>query len=290
MFEGFTLEHVDLGGVTLRVRHGGDGPAVVLLHGHPRTHTTWYAVAPLLAAGRTVVCPDLRGYGRSSKPPTDERHTPYSKSVMAQDVADLMTALGHERFAVVGHDRGAQVAFRLAMEHRDRVQRLAFLGVLPIGDLLAHCDARFATEWWNWFFFARPDVTERVITADPDAWYGTAGAEERMGRENHADFVAAVRDPETVRAMLEDYRAGLGVDREHDDADRAAGRRVACPVLHVWATQDDPPETFPDLAGRWGTWADDVEFATIGTGHHMAEDDPAGLVRLLAGFLPAAAG
>ncbi len=291
MFEGFTLEDVDLGAVTLRVRHGGEGPPVVLLHGHPRTHTTWYAVAPLLAAsGRTVVCPDLRGYGRSSKPPTDDRHTPYSKSAMAQDVADLMSVLGHERFAVVGHDRGAQVAFRLAMEHHERVERMAFLGVLPVGDLLRHCDARFATEWWHWFFFAQPEVPERVITADPDAWYRTAGAADRMGRENAEDFLAAVHDPATVRAMLEDYRAGLTVDREHDEADRAAGRRLRCPVLHVWATDDDPVETFPDLQGRWRSWADDVAFTTIGTGHHMAEDDPQGLARLLDGFVPAAGG
>jgi len=288
VFEGFALEHVEVGPVRLRVRHGGEGPPVVLLHGHPRTHTTWHAVAPLLAQGHTVVCPDLRGYGRSSKPPTDDGHTPYSKSAMAQDVADLMAALGHERFAVVGHDRGAQVAFRLAMEHPDRVERMAFLGVLPTGDLLAHCDARFATQWWHWFFFAQPEIPERVIGADPDAWYRTAGAQERMGTENHQDFLAAVHDPETVHAMLEDYRAGLTVDRELDDADRAAGRNLTCPVLHVWATRDDPPETFGDLAGRWRTWADDIQMTTIDTGHHMAEDDPEGLAALLARFLDAA--
>src|SRR5690349_17470320 len=130
MFEGFALDRVDVGEAELRVRHGGRGPAVVLLHGHPRTHTTWHAVAPLLADRHTVVCPDLRGYGQSSKPPTDDRHTPYSKRAMAADVVRLMSELGHDRFAVVGHDRGASVAFRLTLDHPDRVERMAFLGPL----------------------------------------------------------------------------------------------------------------------------------------------------------------
>jgi haloacetate dehalogenase len=287
MFDGFALERVNLGEVALRVRYGGGGPAVVLLHGHPRTHTTWHAVAPLLAAGRTVVCPDLRGYGESSKPPTDERHTPYSKRAMAGDVVRLMHKLGHERFAVVGHDRGSQVALRLALDHPGAVERLAFLGTIPIGETLARCSAEFATAWWHWFFFAQPEIPERVINADPDAWYRTDAAEASMGTGNYEDYLRAVHDPATVHAMLEDYRAGLTIDRDHDDADRAAGRKVTAPMLHVWAARDDPPELFGDLAAIWRAWADDLQMATIDTGHHMAEEAPQELAHLLKTFLDA---
>jgi haloacetate dehalogenase len=285
MFEGFALERLTVGDVDLRVRHGGHGPPVVLLHGHPRTHTTWHAVAPRLAADHTVVCPDLRGYGESSKPPTDERHTPYSKSAMAADILQLMQKLGHEQFAVVGHDRGSDVGLRLALDHPAHVQRLAFLGALPIGETLARANAEFATAWWHWFFFAQPDIPERVINADPDAWYRTEGREAAMGTDNYQDFLRAVHDPATVHAMLEDYRAGLTVDRERDDADRAAERKVSCPMLHVWAERDDPPELFGDLAAIWRTWADDLRMATIDTGHHMAEEAPEELAELLGRFL-----
>ena len=287
MFEGFALERITVGEVDLRVRHGGQGPAVVLLHGHPRTHTTWHAVAPLLAVDHTVVCPDLRGYGGSSKPATDPRHAPYAKRAMAGDVLDLMSRLGHDRFAVVGHDRGSYVALRLALDHPDRVQRLAFLGTIPIGEALARCGAEFASAWWHWFFLARPEVPERVINADPDAWYRTAAARAAMESGNYQDFLRAVHDPATVHGMLEDYRAGLGIDREHDDADRAAGRRVACPMLHVWAERDDPPGLFPELAEIWRSWAERPIMTTIDSGHHMAEDAPAELAGLLRGFLKA---
>jgi haloacetate dehalogenase len=285
MFDGFTLERITVGEVDLRVRHGGHGPAVVLLHGHPRTHTTWHAVAPLLASEHTVVCPDLRGYGESSKPPTDERHAPYSKRAMATDIVRLMQRLGHEEFAVVGHDRGASVALRLALDHSAHVERLAFIGTIPIGETLARCSAEFATAWWHWFFFAQPEIPERVINADPDAWYRTDGLETALGTGNYQDYLRAVHDPSTVHAMLEDYRAGLTIDREHDDSDRAAGRRVSCPMLHIWALRDDPRELFGDLTEIWQSWAEDLQMTTIDTGHHVAEEAPEELARLLADFL-----
>jgi haloacetate dehalogenase len=148
MFEDFRLEYVDIGEIVVRVRHGGTGPAVVLLHGHPRTHSTWYAVAPALArAGFTVVCPDLRGYGRSGKPASDADHTPYSKRAMAADVVALMDQLGHERFAVAGHDRGSYVAYRTALVHSDRVRKLVVMDGVPVIEALERCDARFAAMW-----------------------------------------------------------------------------------------------------------------------------------------------
>jgi haloacetate dehalogenase len=284
VLEGFALERVELPEVTLRVRHGGAGPPVVLLHGHPRTHATWHRVAPVLAASHTVVCPDLRGYGGSSKPATTADHAPYSKRAMAADVVALMRRLGHERFAVVGHDRGAYVAFRTAMDHPEAVTRLAVLDGVPILEALERCDARFAAAWWHWFFFAQPEKPERAILTDPDAWYG--GSAERMGSdEAYADYRAAIHDPATVRAMLEDYRAGLGIDRAHDAADRAAGRHVACPTLVLWADGDDLPSLYGDVLAVWRAWAPDLRGRGLECGHHMAEEASDELAAELLAFL-----
>ncbi|WP_448607820.1 alpha/beta hydrolase [Geodermatophilus sp. URMC 60] len=288
-FDGFgetTADGAD--GVRLRVRIGGQGPPVVLLHGHPRTHTTWHRVAPLLAAaGHTVVCPDLRGYGRSSKPPTTEDHAPYAKRAMARDVVTLMRGLGHERFAVVGHDRGSYVALRTALDHPGAVTHLAVLDCIPIVEHLDRADARFATAWWHWFFFAQPDKPERAILADPGSWY--AGDPGVMGAENHADFRRATSDPATVRAMLEDYRAGLGVDRAAEEADRAAGRRVACPTLVLWSARDDLEELHGDPRVIWAEWTSDLRGGgRIDSGHHVAEEAPEELAATLVPFLATA--
>jgi haloacetate dehalogenase len=284
MFDGFALERVDVGQAVLRVRHGGAGPPVLLLHGHPRTHATWHRVAPPLAGGHTVVCPDLRGYGQSTKPPTTPDHEPYSKRAMARDCLALMHGLGHERFAVVGHDRGAYVALRLALDHPAAVHRLVILDAVPIGEALARCDARFAASWWHWFFLgqtAKP--AERVISADPEAWYQTGPAQ--MGAEAYADFRRAIHDPATVHAMCEDYRAGLGIDRSHDDADHRAGRRVACPLLVLWAARDDLEELYGDVLGVWRNWADDLRGRALDCGHHLSEEAPEALVAELRAFL-----
>jgi haloacetate dehalogenase len=287
VFEGFSLERVDVGEAVLRVRHGGSGPPVLLLHGHPRTHATWHRVAPLLARSHTVVCPDLRGYGESSKPPTDADHAPYAKRAMAADCLALMAALGHERFAVAGHDRGAYVALRAALDHPAAVTALAVLDAVPIGEALARCDARFAASWWHWFFYGQTAKrAERVISADPDAWYG-AGS-ERMGEEAYADYRRAIHDPATVLAMMEDYRAGLGPDRRHDDADRRAGRRVACPTLVLWATGDDLGDLYGDVLAVWRPWAPDLCGRPFPSGHHMAEEAPDALAAELLAFLAAA--
>ncbi|MEU7995159.1 alpha/beta hydrolase [Micromonospora sp. NPDC049060] len=284
MFEGFTLERIDVGDVQLRVRHGGSGPPVVLLHGHPRTHATWHRVAPLLAREHTVICPDLRGYGASSKPPSDPGHTTYAKRAMARDVVGLLDALGHDRAAVIGHDRGCYVAMRTALDHPERVSRLGVLDGVPIGEALARADARFAARWWHWFFLGQSDKpAERMITADPDAWYG--GSPAAMGEEAYADYRRAIHDPATVHAMCEDYRAGLGPDRAADDADRAAGRRIACPVLFCWSQRDDMVDLYGDPAAIWRDWADDVRVAAIDSGHHMAEEAPEQLAAALADFL-----
>jgi haloacetate dehalogenase len=206
VFEGFEQDQVDLDEASIFVRHGGDGPPVVLLHGHPRTSATWHQVAPrLVRRGFTVICPDLRGYGQSRAPEPAADHTAHSKRPTARDVVAVARALGHRRFALAGHDRGGYVALRLALDRPEAVSRLALLDCIPISEHLSRITADFATKWWHWFFFAQPETPERVINADPQAWY--RASPEAMGRENYDELQRAVRNPRVVRAMLEDYRA-----------------------------------------------------------------------------------
>ncbi|WP_182885722.1 alpha/beta fold hydrolase [Microbispora sp. H10885] len=281
MFDGFTLDRVDLTEVTLRVRHGGSGPPVLLVHGHPRTHMTWHRVAPLLAADYTLVCPDLRGYGQSSKPATTPDHSSYSKRSMANDCLELMRALGHDTFHVVGHDRGGYVATRLALDHPHAVTHLTALDVVPIGAALARCDANFATRWWHWFFRAQPSPEpETVIGSNLSLWYQEGP--EQLGQESWEDLQESLSDPERIHAMCEDYRAGLGVDRRHDDADMEAGRRVKCPTLVLWGTRDDLPVLYDDIIGVWQEWVEpEVVGRGVDSGHHIAEDAPERLSREL---------
>lgn len=283
MFDGFARAYIALPEATLHVRHGGAGPPVLLLHGHPRTHATWHRVAPLLAASHSVVCPDLRGFGRSSKPADTPDHAGSSKRAKARDCVALMKALGHERFAIVGHDRGAYTAFRTALDHPGAVTHLGILDAVPIVEALERCAERFARLWWHWFFFAHPEKPERAISADPDAWYG--GSPERMGREAYEDYRAAIHDPATVHGMIEDYRAGLGIDRLHDEADRVAGRSVSCPTSVLWALGDDVPTLYGDVLGVWRPWAADLDGKGLECGHHMTEDAPVEVAAAIAALL-----
>lgn len=285
MFDGFELAYATLPESTVRYRVGGTGTPVVLLHGHPRTHTTWHGVASRLAPHHTVVCPDLRGYGRSSAPPDAPGHAQASKRAMAGDVVALMTSLGFDRFAAVGHDRGGPVAFRAAMDHPETIERLVVMDSLPLIEHVERTDARFARAWWHWWFLAQSDKpAERVINRDPEAWYATAPP-EAMGVGNHADVWAALRDPAVVHAMAEDYRAGLGIDVEHDAADRDAGRRVACPMLLLESAQDDL-DIHGDPAQIWGPWvAGPVRHRIIPSGHQQAEEAPQEVAEALLDFL-----
>ncbi|GAA4186587.1 alpha/beta hydrolase [Streptosporangium oxazolinicum] len=283
MFEGFEEELVRVEEASIFVRHGGEGPPVLLLHGHPRTSATWHRVAPrLVERGFTVVCPDLRGYGRSRGPAPTADHSGHSKRAVANDMVAVMRSLGHARFALAGHDRGGAVAFRLTLDHHDAVSRVAFLDCLPISEHLSRITATFATQWWHWFFFAQPDIPERVINADPVSWY--RGDPESMGRENYDEFREATGNPDVVRAMLEDYRAGLTVDLRHENADRAAGTRLRCPALALWSLRDDLEDLYGDPLSIWRHWADDIRGHGIDSGHHVAEEAPDALATALGDF------
>jgi haloacetate dehalogenase len=284
VFEGFRDEVIDLSEARLRVRFGGDGPPVLLVHGHPRTGATWHRVAPrLAAAGYRVVCPDMPGYGKSSKPELSADHRQQSKRAVADTLVQLMRALGHERFAAAGHDRGCYVAFRMALDHPEVVRKLAVMDGIPILNALERCDARFARRWYHWFFYAQPETPERVINADPLAWYRPDP--QLMGAENFAELVEAINDPQTVRAMLEDYRAGLSIDREHDLLDRSAGRKITCPTLFLWSSRDDMELLYGDPLAVWQAWASDLCGGAIESGHHVAEENPLAVADSLINFI-----
>jgi len=227
----------------------------------------------------------MRGYGQSGKAQLRPDHTQQSKRAVAGDLLRLMNLLGHSTFSAVGHDRGSYVALRLALDHPDAVRRLVVMDGVPISEALARCDAKFARDWYHWFFFAQPDKPERAIAADPDAWYSCSAHRETMGTENYREFRKAIHDPATVRAMLEDYRAGLGVDREHEETDRSAGRTVRCPMLLLWSTRDDMEDLYGDPLAVWRPWAEDLRGEPIESGHHVAEENPDDLTKVLHHFL-----
>lgn len=274
MFRGFTLSTLETGEASIRVRHGGSGPPLLLLHGHPQTHVIWHEVAPRLAEDFTVVCADLRGYGDSSKPPTTADHEPYSKRAMARDMVAVMRQLGFERFSVAGHDRGGYCAYRLALDHPDRVERLAVLDIVPAGEAWRRANATFMLKWWHWAFMAQPaPLAERLLSADPDAYYFRSGR-EKFAPEALKEYLRAVHDPETRHAMCEDYRANATYDRAADEADMQAGRRIGCPVLILWGEQDDLEELYGDPLAIWRGWADDVRGRGLACGHHLPEEAP----------------
>ncbi|HUZ03078.1 MAG TPA: alpha/beta hydrolase [Thermomicrobiaceae bacterium] len=274
MFDGFTLSTISTGAVDLRVRHGGSGPPLLLLHGHPQTHAMWHRIAPRLAADFTVVAPDLRGYGGSSKPPSTPDHAPYSMRAKARDMVALMDRLGFDRFFVAGHDRGGRCAYRLALDHPDRVRKLAVLDIVPTGDAFRRADMDFGLTFWMWFFLAQPaPLPERLIGADPDAFY--LPLLDRVPAvadpEALADYLEYLRDPATIHAMCEGYRAAATIDYALDEADRGR-RRVSCPLLALWAR--DPLDVWYDVLGVWRDWADDVRGRVVDCGHYLPEEAP----------------
>ncbi|KPA04768.1 alpha/beta hydrolase [Pantoea agglomerans] len=283
MFEGFTHTQIRLSEAVLNVRYGGNGPPVLLLHGHPRTHVTWSKVAPQLAESFTVVCPDLRGFGRSSKPADEPNHAGSSKRAKAKDCIELMSQLGFDQFALVGHDRGSYTAYRAALDYPERITRLAVLDCIPILEALNRCNEKFARQWYHWFFFAQPEKPEMAILADPDKWYG--GQPETMGNDEYIEFRRAIHDPETVHGMIEDYRAGLTIDKEHELYDRQNGRLIECPTLCLWSKYDDLEDIYGDVLGIWKSWAPHVRGKAIASGHHMAEEAPEEVTTELRHFL-----
>jgi haloacetate dehalogenase len=273
MFDGFELLSIDAGEVQVRVRHGGSGPPLLLLHGNPQTHAMWHLIAPQLAEDFTIVATDLRGYGDSSKPPTMPNHSPYSKREMAKDQVEVMRKLGFERFSVCGHDRGGRVAYRMALDHPDRVTKLAVLDIIPTGEAFRRANMAFGLGYWHWFFYAQPyNVPERFLAIDPDE-HLLEGRRHLFSPEALEDYLRCFRNPQTRHAICEDYRAAATLDFDHDEADRQARRRIGCPVLTLWGRQGSLEEWY-DVVGIWREWADDVQGRAIDCGHYLPEEAP----------------
>jgi haloacetate dehalogenase len=265
------------------VRWSGSGPPILLLHGFPQTHLMWRGVAPLLARRFTVVCADLRGYGRSGCPASTPDHAPYSKRAMARDMVVVMERLVFPRFSVAGHDRGGRVAYRLALDHPGRVERLAMLDVLPTGTVWERADARFALAYWPWSLLAQPEpLPERLIGAAPDAVVddalaGWGSPSTVFSPEVRAAYVDALHDPVRVHAICEEYRAAATLDRSHDDADHKSGRRIGCPLLALWSGPGPLNNWYAEAGGPlalWRAWGDDVQGRALDAGHFFPEEIP----------------
>lgn len=281
-FESFQLSRVDVGEATLRVRHGGSGPPLLLLHGYPETHMMWGQVADDLAKDFTVVAPDLRGYGESSKVPANEGHESYSKRAMARDAVALMKHFGFERFNVAGHDRGGRVAYRLALDHPQAVEKVSILDIIPTAEVWKRADKRFALGYWHWSFLAQAaPFPETIIGRDPEGVLfrlgrnivaGGARGPGLFSAEAYADYVKSFQDPGTITAICEDYRAGATYDVAADEADRGQ-KKIACPVQVLWGSKAALAAWY-DVLAIWREWADDVQGHPIEAGHFIPEENP----------------
>lgn len=290
---GFAQHRIRTGEAEIFVAAAGAGPAVLLLHGFPETHLMWRDIAPVLARDFTVVCADLRGYGASSCPASAADHAPYAKRAMAADMVEVMRSLGHDRFALAGHDRGGRVAYRLALDHPDAVGRLAVLDIVPTLDAWDHADARLALSFWPWSLLAQPEpLPERLLAGAPgavvdDALSGWGSAPETFPPEVREAYAAALSDPGHIHAICEEYRAAAALDLEHDKADRRAGRRIACPLLALWAADGGLDSWYAGLGGPlalWRGWADETRGQAVPGGHFFPEAQPVRTAELLRRF------
>jgi haloacetate dehalogenase len=295
-FPAFEAREVPTSRGTVHALVGGSGPPLLVLHGYPQSHLMWHAAAPLLAERHTVVAADLTGYGASLRPSPTADHAAHGKRAMAVDQVEAMAALGFDRFAVAGHDRGGRVAYRMALDHPDRVQRLAVLDIVPTGEVWGRADRDFARGYWHWGFLAQPaPLPERLIGGDPQAFFdlhvragmGLGAVPDRYPPEILDAYRRLLDDPGTVEAMCEDYRAGASVDLAHDDADREAGRQIACPVLVLWAGRGGLPRFYADVLEIWRPWAPDLRGEAVDATHFLAEDRPEEIAAKLLGFLAA---
>lgn len=293
MLSGFVERRIVTSGAEIHACVGGNGPPLLLLHGFPQCHAMWHRVAPELARRFTVVATDLRGYGRSERLAGDPLHANHSKRAMAQDQVEVMRALGHERFFVVGHDRGARVTHRMALDHPDRVLRAAVIDIVPTVEVFERLDQAMATAYYHWFFLTQPGgLPEHLIGLDA-AFYlrralgsiGSGGANAGVFDDAAlAEYLRAFRDPAAVHSMCEDYRAAATIDLVHDREDRAAGRKVACPLLALWGRASVVGRSYDDVAAIWRAYAPDLTAAALPGGHFLPEESPRETVEALVGF------
>jgi haloacetate dehalogenase len=293
MFDDFESAEIDTGETTIFLRRTGNGSALLLLHGFPETHLMWRDVAPLLARHFTVICADLRGYGQSGCPLSTQDHAPYSKRAMACDMVRIVQRLGFRQFAVAGHDRGGRLAYRLALDHPEHVSKLAVLDVVPTGMAWERANADFVLGFWPWSLLAQPEpLPERILATNAQTIVDSAldhwgSAPEAFPSEIRAAYASALRDPLHAHAICEEYRAAAAIDRDHDDADLKAGRRIACPVLVLWSGKGALNNWYEKEGGPVGLWksfAKDISGEAIDGGHFFPEDLPQQTAEALARF------
>lgn len=287
MFEGFATRRLTTRDTEIHLRVGGSGPPLLLLHGYPQTHVMWHKIASRLAADFTVVCPDLRGYGDSGRPEAHSDHAGYSKRAMARDQVEVMTALGFERFAAAGHDRGARVVHRLCLDYPERVAKAAVLDVVPTFDVFATLDQAMATAYYHWFFLIQDrGLPEHLIGLDPAyylqdkliRWGRVPGAFDPAAV---AEYVRCFADPAVIHATCEDYRAAASIDLEHDRADR--DRTLGCPLLVLWGGRGFVGKRY-DVPGVWRARAADLQAQALDCGHFLPEEAPEATYRALRDF------
>lgn len=287
LFPGFASRRIATADAQIHCEIGGSGPPLLLLHGYPQTHAMWHRVAPALARRYTVVCPDLRGYGDSSKPEGGADHAGYSKRAMAADQVGAMRALGFARFRLAGHDRGARVAHRLCLDHPQAVERVAVLDISPTRVMYGRTDKAFATAYYHWFFLIQPfDLPERLIGADPTYYLHQKLGQLAAGFKGFdpralAEYERCFRDPATIHATCEDYRAAATIDLDHDAAD--ADAKVECPLLALWGAKGVINRMFDPVAD-WKGVARDVRGNTVPSGHFVAEEAPEETLAALLAF------
>ncbi|MCY3879308.1 MAG: alpha/beta hydrolase [Rhodobacteraceae bacterium] len=289
MFEGFTEEYREGAGINLFVRHAGNpkSPAVLLLHGYPQTSAMWRDVAPLLARQFHAICPDLRGYGRSDKPSSDGDHSPYSKRAMAEDFISLMQGFGHERYFIAGHDRGGRVAHRLGMDHPQSPIAMSLIDIAPTREMYANSTAEFARAYWHWFFLIQNHpLPETLIEAAAEEFWllkclRLAGADHPFSDEALSEYLTAFQDPAVIHATCEDYRAAVGIDIQHDDAD--GDRKLAMPIQLIWAANGVIGKCFEPLR-IWKLRAEYVEGLAVDGTHYLVEEHPEFTARQLTQF------
>ncbi|KQR76453.1 alpha/beta hydrolase [Burkholderia sp. Leaf177] len=292
MFDQFKDVSATVDGVKIKAITGGAGPALLLLHGHPQTHVIWHKVAPALAAHFTLVITDLRGYGDSDKPEGLPDHSNYSKRRLAQDQVDLMRSLGHETFAVLGHDRGGRVAVRLALDHPDAVTKLLTLDVAPTLAMYEKTAFDFARAYWHWFFLVRPaPFPETLINADADLYLKqTIGARSAglkpFAPEAYAEYLRCLQLPGTAHGICEDYRASVTIDLKHDRETLAKGQKIACEFLALWGAYGVIEKCFDPVA-EWKSFSDKVTGHALPCGHYIPEEAPELLIECALPFLKA---
>ena len=286
--EGFEAVRLQTLGAEINLVHGGAGKPLLLMHGYPQTHMMWHRVAPRLAEEYHVICPDLRGYGDSSKPESSADHAPYSKREMANDMVEVMKELGYQQFAATGHDRGARVLHRMILDHPERVERACVMDIAPTHHMFKTTDQEFATGYYHWFFLIQPNgLPERLIGADPE-YYLT----EKMGRwsspnsifapEAFDEYLRCFRKPETIHASCEDYRAAASIDLEHDASD--LDRKIECPLLVLWGDKGLVHRKY-EVLEVWRERANHVSGTALKCGHYLPEESPEQVLDELLPFL-----